>query len=121
MVWRKGQSGNPQGRAIGIAQRLVDAGLNPSENVYVPILEKRDPAKELVKLADKSTDKDFKRGIWEFLFLQKYKTVRIVSKMPSKPLEAAISDSDLLTQLEGNTPLKSKPSGPSVETIAPAE
>jgi hypothetical protein len=115
VAWKKGQSGNPAGRGLEIAQRLVDAGLNPSENVYVPILEKRDPAKELIKLADKSKDSTFKRGIWEFLFVQKYKGVKIVSKPLKSVQDQTLSDEDTLKLLEGNRPLESNPSASSVK------
>lgn len=100
MPFKKGQSGNPQGRALAIARRLVDAGVNPSENVYIPILDKRDPARELIKLADKSKDMSFKRGIWEFLFEQKYRGSKIVAKAPLFVESEGISDSDMLKALE---------------------
>lgn len=92
----------------------MDSGLSPSENVYIPILDKRDPAKELIKLADKTTDKEFKKSIWTFLFEQKYKTVRIVSKPIAPSAEAEMSDEDTLRLLEGNRPVESKPDASSV-------
>lgn len=108
MPWKKGQSGNPQGRAVTIARRLVDAGINPSENVYIPILDKRDPAKELIKLADKTSDREFKKNIWMFLFEQKYKAVRILSKPAKEAAGDDKSDEDTLRELE-NGPQESKP------------
>lgn len=113
MPWKKGESGNMHGRAISVAQRLVDAGLNPSENVYVPILDKRDPAKELIKLADRSKDSHFKRDIWEFLFLQKYKAVKIVGKPVVVAQDQVISDEDALRALEGKQDIKPVESHPS--------
>lgn len=111
MPWKKGQSGNPHGRAITIAQKLIDANIGePSENVYIPILDKRDPVKELIKLADKAADKEFKKNIWIFLVSLKYKAVRIVSKPVQKPVESAESDADMLRALEENRPVKSNPS-----------
>lgn len=119
MPWKKGQSGNPAGRGLEIAQRLVDAGLNPSENVYVPVLEKRDPARELIKLADKSKDATFKRGIWEFLFLQKYKGVKIVSKPIQTKGNEGLSDEDVIKALEGKGDIKPLESNPSASSVKP--
>lgn len=103
MPFKPGQSGNPQGRAISIARRLVDAGIQPSENVYIPILDKRDPAKELIKLADNHTDKRYKMEIWMFLFSQKYKASKIVSKPVVKVEESGLSDEETLKALEGKS------------------
>lgn len=124
MPWMKGQSGNPSGRGVAIAQRLVDAGLNPSENVYIPVLDKRDPAKELIKLADKTPDKHFKKEIWMFLFTQKYKAVKIVTKPIVKQEESPESDEDVLRALEGkpdNRPVESKPDALNVKPSTGAE
>ena len=115
MPWKKGVSGNPHGRAISIAQKLIDSGVNPSENVYVPILDKRDPAKELIKLADNCPDKQFKKEIWMFLFAMKYKAVRIMSKPAIVVKEPEMSDADMISQLEGKTGLESNSSAPSVK------
>lgn len=101
MPWKRGQSGNPQGRAVSIARKLIDAGVQPSENVYIPILDKRDPAKELIKLADNHTDKRYKMEIWMFLFSQKYKASKIVSKPTVEKQDDGISDEDTLKALEG--------------------
>lgn len=78
------------------------------------MLDKRDPAKELIKLADKSPDKQFKKEIWMFLFAQKYKSVRFVSKPIAPSAEAEMSDEDTLRLLEGNRPVESKPDASSV-------
>lgn len=112
MPFQKGQSGNPQGRALVIARKLVEAGIQPNENVYIPILDRRDPAKELIRLADKSPDKQFKKEIWMFLFAQKYKSVRIISKPPVAIIDDETSDEDVLRALEGKSeikPVESKP------------
>lgn len=116
-MWQKGQSGNPSGRGVAIAQRLVDAGLNPSENVYIPILDKRDPAKELIRLADRSPDKHFKKEIWMFLFTQKYKAVKIVTKPLVKQVEDVTSDEDMLRALEGKNEDKAVESHPSASSV----
>lgn len=114
MPWKKGQSGNPNGRRLDIARRLLDHDIQPSENVYIPILDKRDPAKELIRLADRSPDKQFKKEIWMFLFAQKYKASKIVSKpLPKLPESSLESDEDVLRALERKddiSPVKSNPS-----------
>lgn len=120
MPWSKGQSGNPSGRGVAIAQRLVDAGLNPSENVYIPILDKRDPAKELIRLADKSTDKHYKKEIWMFLFAQKYKASKIVSKPLAKRVDDATSDEDVLRALEGQSASRAVESSPDALSVKPS-
>lgn len=108
MPWKKGQSGNPHGRRIDLARRLLEAGMSPHEHVYIPILDKRDPAKELVKLADKSKDASFKRGIWEFLFQEKYKGSKIVAKLPQVAVEEGKTDAEMIRELEGNTGLETQ-------------
>lgn len=111
MPWKKGQSGNPQGRAVSIARKLVDAGIQPSESVYIAALDKRDPARELIRLADKTNDKEFKKSIWVFLFEQKYKAVRIVSKPIQEKQDDAVSDEETLKALEGKA-VTEQPSKP---------
>jgi hypothetical protein len=106
MPFQKGVSGNPQGRALQIAQKLVNAGIQPSENVYIPILDKRDPAKELIRLADKTTDKEFKKSIWMFLFEQKYRAMKIIAKPIQVAANDATSDEDVLRALEGKSESK---------------
>lgn len=109
MPWKKGVSGNPQGRRIEVARKALYAeAINPSENVYIPILDKRDPAKELIKLADNHTDKRYKMEIWMFLFAQKYKASKIVSKPLPAIVEDEMSDEDTLRLLE-NKAVESNP------------
>lgn len=117
MVWKKGQSGNPQGRRAQ-ADRLVESDANAPyqktiEKVYVSILDKRDPAKELIRLADKSKDQDFKRQIWMFLFQEKYKGSHIVAGSRPNAPEGSKSDAEMLKELEApqthNRPLESNP------------
>lgn len=120
MGWKKGQSGNPLGRAIEVARKLVDAGYNPSENVYIPVLDKRDPAKELIKLADISDDIKFKADIWKFLFQEKYKSIKIIAKPAQAKAVEVMSDADMLRALETQAeikPVESNPRASSVESI----
>jgi len=102
MGWRKGQSGNPQGRTPATPQ----VPINP-DPVYIPILRRRDPAVELVKLADSSKSERFKKDIWTYLFSQKYRASNIVPNGPSKQPDDAQTDQELLANLEAST--KSKP------------
>ncbi len=114
MAWKKGQSGNPRGRVPEPA--LVP--INP-EPVYIPILKRRDPANELVRLADKSLSDKFKKDIWTFLFLQKYRAANIVPAAPVANEDDATSDVDLLKALETQSavkPVKSKARGLKRET-----
>lgn len=123
MVWKKGQSGNPQGRRPA-GQRLVEVDTTNApyqktiEKVYVSILDKRDPAKELIRLADKSKDQDFKRQIWMFLFQEKYKGSHIMAGSRPDAPEASQTDAEMLKELEGQVneirPLESKPVAPHV-------
>ncbi len=98
MAWKKGQSGNPSGRAPDV----VAVPINP-EPVYIPILRRRDPANELVKLADKATSEKFKKDIWTFLFLQKYRASNIVPNAAVASQDEVTSDLDLLKTLETQT------------------
>lgn len=107
MGWKRGQSGNPAGRAPA----PVTVPINP-EPVYIPILKRRDPANELVKLADSSDSVKFKKDIWTFLFLQKYRAANIVPNATlAVPLDAQ-TDQELLATLEAqpvSRRVKSKP------------
>lgn len=96
MPWKKGQSGNPHGRQP--APQAVP--INP-EPVFIPALKRRDPANELIKLADDSKSERFRKDIWTFLFTQKYRAANIVVKAPQESKEDEISDVDLIRQLEG--------------------
>lgn len=98
MAWKRGQSGNPAGRTP-IAPAVP---INP-EPVFIPALKRRDPANELIKLADKATSEKFKKDIWTFLFLQKYRAANIVSNAPQTSQDDAQSDADLLRDLETQT------------------
>jgi hypothetical protein len=109
MVWKKGVSGNPAGKALMVARKLVDAGIQPNEQVYIPILDKRDPTKELINLADSSKDPKFKRDIWQFLFTEKYKGYKFCSKPTKIAIKEEMSDADMIRALEENRPVESKP------------
>lgn len=103
MAWRKGQSGNPAGRQPA----TPEVPINP-DPVHIPILRRRDPANELVKLADTSKSERFKKDIWTFLFSQKYRAANIVAN-PSSSKEDETSDADLLAALEKPTVSKPTP------------
>ncbi len=98
MGWRKGQSGNPAGR-----QPVTPVVPINAEPVHIPILRRRDPANELVKLADVSKSERFKKDIWTFLFSQKYRAANIVAN-PGPAKEDETSDADLLAALEKPVP-----------------
>jgi hypothetical protein len=92
--------------------------INP-EPVYIPVLKRRDPAVELVKLADVSKSERFKKDIWTFLFSQKYRAANIVTKAPVDSQDEAETDLDLLKALESQThskPSKSKAKPVPVDT-----
>lgn len=97
MAWKKGQSGNPSGRSA-LPQSVP---INP-EPIHIPALNRRDPANELVKLADASKSERFKKDIWTFLFSQKYRASNIVSAAPKKSDDEEVSDADLIKALEGS-------------------
>ncbi len=103
MGWKKGQSGNPSGR---IPEPVV-VPINP-EPVYIPILKRRDPANELVRLADRATSERFKKDIWTFLFLQKYRASNIVPNAAVATQDDATSDADLLKALETQEPKRKR-------------
>ncbi len=103
MTWKKGQSGNPSGRLPD----PITVPINP-EPVYIPILKRRDPANELVKLADKATSEKFKKDIWTFLFLQKYRASNIVPVAAVATQDDATSDLDLLKTLETQEPKRTR-------------
>lgn len=107
MGWRKGQSGNPSGR---LPEHKPDH-INP-EPVHIPILKRRDPANELVKLADTSKSERFKLQVWSFLFQAKYKFANLVPKAPAVSKDAATSDEDLLKALESPAIVKPAKSNP---------
>lgn len=119
MPWKKGQSGNPQGRRIDLAHKRIEAATESNEAVYIPILDKRDPAKELIKLADNHTDKRYKMEIWMFLFSQKYKASKIVSKPVVKAEDSAESDEAMIRALEGKEPIKPLESNPDALSVKP--
>lgn len=109
MAWKRGQSGNPTGRPA-VAPTVP---INP-EPVFIPALKRRDPANELIKLADKATSEKFKKDIWTFLFLQKYRAANIVANVSQASQDDAQSDADLLATLEAqpvSKPRKSKARG----------
>ena len=115
MPWKKGQSGNPQGRRIEVSRKaLMAAAGEPSDQIYIPILDRRDPAKELIKLADSHSDKRYKMEIWMFLFAQKYKASKILSKPVLKAEDSAETDAAMLRALEENKPVESNPSASGV-------
>lgn len=96
MGWKKGQSGNPAGR-----QPVLPAvPINP-DPVHIPVLKRRDPAVELVKLADVSKSERFKKDIWTFLFSQKYRAANIVVNAPTNAKDDT-SDEDLIKSLESS-------------------
>lgn len=98
MAWKRGQSGNPAGRTP-VAPAVP---INP-EPVFIPALKRRDPANELIKLADKATSEKFKKDIWTFLFLQKYRAANIVATAsPALDVDAQ-TDEELLRTLETQT------------------
>lgn len=106
MAWKRGQSGNPSGRT----PLPPTVPVNP-EPVHIPILRRRDPANELVKLADASDSVKFKKDIWVFLFLQKYRAANIVALPAPVAQDAVQSDAELLATLEAQTvskPVKSR-------------
>lgn len=111
MAWKKGTSGNPSGRLPD----PVAVPINP-EPVYIPILRRRDPANELVKLADKATSDKFKKDIWTFLFLQKYRASNIVPNAAVVIQDDAQTDQELLATLETQPTKKIKSRAISVPT-----
>lgn len=98
MAWKKGQSGNPSGRTT----QTPAVPINP-EPIHIPALNRRDPANELVKLADVSKSERFKKDIWIFLFTQKYRASNIVPVNPKPSKVEEVSDADLLKALENGT------------------
>lgn len=110
MPWKKGQSGNPQGRRLDLAHKRVGIEASGNEAIYIPLLDKRDPAKELIKLADSHTDKRYKMEIWMFLFAQKYKASKITAKPIQVAEGSAESDAEAIRVLEGGSHVESKPS-----------
>ncbi len=98
MTWKKGHSGNPAGR---LPENKPDH-INP-EPVSIPILRRRDPANELVKLADVSKSERFKLQVWSFLFQAKYKYANLVPKAAEPAKLDDTSDEDLLKALETQT------------------
>lgn len=96
MAWRKGESGNPSGRSP--EHKTDHINLEP---VLIPVLKRRDPANELVKLADSSDSARFKFQIWSFLFNAKYKFANVVPKAPVSKQDDKKTDTDLINELEG--------------------
>ncbi len=107
MAWKRGESGNPQGRKPADPVILV----NP-EPVYIPILKRRDPANELVKLADDSKSERFKLQVWTFLFQEKYKRANVVAKPIEGTKVDETSDEDLIKALESGPKTKRGKSNP---------
>ena len=101
MAWKRGQSGNPAGR-----KATEPVGLINPEPISIPILRRRDPANELVRLADASKSERFKLQVWTFLFSEKYKRANVVAKPIERVQVDAQSDEDLLRALETQTTIK---------------
>lgn len=104
MAWSKGHSGNPNGRA----KETPSVPINP-DPIHIPVLKRRDPAVELVKLADVSKSERFKKDIWTFLFSQKYRASNIVAKEVKTKQEDERTDEELIAALEGQPQTQATP------------